>query len=446
VALAVGVAAVTVGAVVLAGAGGGDEPDAQEALERAATTLDEADSFRFRMTTEDRSVIGEAGGAGSETTQRTVTDVEVAGENWRSRTDSGDWADETVVVDGALYQRYDDGDWELWPDPGPMSDDLEGFDLVEDLRLMVEDSREYDESDAMLEEFLIPTLGGYYLAGIGSPDPLAAGSGIAAGDIPGAFVELFGSFDDAEVVDQAAGRLTLRATRQVPEDIGYPVPPGEFEIVLDGADPVSLRLVVEGETARHASEVRFADWGAGVAIGVPDGPIDETPWVDEDLVAEVLATVTPLAPTTLPDGLALSAVDALSAEDAEEFGPGPPCDQLNLWFAPPVDGETATDDWIDSPDHLSVYLLPASCAIDADPTPFGPGDFGDVPTRETEFGFVEVLVGETVVQFETSYTDDLPAMVASLAPFDIDAVIAAMGEQSSGGFAYGAEEVIRIGP
>jgi hypothetical protein len=41
---------------------------------------------------------------------------------------------------------------------------------------------------------------------------------------------------------------------------------------------------------------------------------------------------------------------------------------------------------------------------------------------------VQVLVGETVVQFDTTYTGDLPAMVGSLQPFDVDAAIAASGE------------------
>ena len=48
-----------------------------------------------------------------------------------------------------------------------------------------------------------------------------------------------------------------------------------------------------------------------------------------------------------------------------------------------------------SPDYLNVYLLPQSCALEYDDTPFEPGEFGDLPSRDGEF-FVEVLVGETV--------------------------------------------------
>jgi hypothetical protein len=143
-------------------------------------------------------------------------------------------------------------------------------------------------------------------------------------------------------------------------------------------------------------------------------------------VAEVLSTVSPLAPTAVPDGLVLAGVFPLSADEAEEMGSGS-CALLELWYEPPPDSP-AYEEWLDDPDYLSIYLLPAGCALDTESTPFEPGTFGDVPSRETDFGLVEVQVGETVVQIGTTYTDDLPAMVASLQPFDVDAVLATMAE------------------
>jgi hypothetical protein len=115
-------------------------------------------------------------------------------------------------------------------------------------------------------------------------------------------------------------------------------------------------------------------------------------------------------------------IEATSAEDAEEFGEEP-CTQLTLDYQPPTTDEASLEGWYEQGDYLTVFLLPLECALEYDDTPFEPGEFGEVPSRE-DYGFVEVLVGETVVQFDTSYTDDLPAMVASIQPFDLDAELA----------------------
>jgi hypothetical protein len=138
--------------------------------------------------------------------------------------------------------------------------------------------------------------------------------------------------------------------------------------------------------------------------------------------------VTPLAPTVVPDGLVLSYIDAYEADESEES-----CPELDLGYAPPLDDEAATDEFETSPDYLEIYLLPADCAQQSDDTPFQPGEFGDVPSRESEFGYVELLVGDTVVQIDTTYEDELAAMVASIAPFDLDAALVttnAIGEQT----------------
>ena len=190
---------------------------------------------------------------------RTVTEVDVAGDDWHTTTDAGDWVDEAVLIGGVLYDRsaadaaaLADEPWGIWPDDPAATEAVDHDDLVDQLRVMVEDSREFGDDDVMIEEMLVTTVGGYYLSGVAGPAPLTPGqqSLTVTSGLPVGFVDLLGSFTDAELVDDSGVGLTLRATRQITEDIGYPVPPGEFEIVLDGDDrPVSLRLVVEGDTS-----------------------------------------------------------------------------------------------------------------------------------------------------------------------------------------------------
>jgi len=102
-------------------------------------------------------------------------------------------------------------------------------------------------------------------------------------------------------------------------------------------------------------------------------------------------------------------------------------------YSPPLDDVDAQEEWADSPDFLDIYLLPLDCALDYDDTPFAAGDFGPAPVREVN-DLLEVQVGTTVVQFDTTYEDDLPAMVASLQPFDLDAEIARIAEQGGSYF------------
>jgi hypothetical protein len=94
-----------------------------------------------------------------------------------------------------------------------------------------------------------------------------------------------------------------------------------------------------------------------------------------------------------------------------------------LDFTPPLDS-AEYEAWLETPDYLTVYLMPVACALDSEDTPFEPGPFGDVPTRTNEFGAVEVLAGETIVQLDTTFTSDQAAMVASIQPVDLDAVLA----------------------
>lgn len=438
----VGVAAAAVAVAVMRSDPG--EPEAAEALERARDAVAEAGSFRLTSTSEERSVVGELDGPGAQQVFRTVTDAEVTGDDLRAVVDSGDWADEIVRVDGAVYQRsapdVDALADELWtvlppeildaalPNDGDLADLLlaiTGLDMDGDGEI----DPDLAGDPELAESLMVPVLAGYYLWSE-APTPAAPLPGGPGLPLPAGFVDTFGRFDDAEVVAHSGAGTTIAATRRLPDEVAAEIaavvdvalPDGRIEIDLGGDHlPVALRLTVEGSSVTYSETITFADWGADVAIEVPDGEIDETPWIDEEAVAEVRGTLTALGPTELPDGLELAGIDAISADEAGEWGE--PCGQLDLWYEPPLTTETEADAWYASPDYLDIFLLPAACAVQADPTPFEAGAYGDVPSRMV-YGVVEVRIGDTVVRIDTTFTPDLPAIVASIRPFDLDAELA----------------------
>ena len=424
-----------------------DDRSAAERLEQAGEAMAEADSFRLESMSEDRSGSGDSGGAGSSEIYRTVTEAEVSGDEWHVTYDEGDWADESVGVAEGVYTRSATGldglaaeAWavlpsELFGDVAVPTDDGLAAEFLLLAGLDLDGDGEVDPDvvdDELTESTVVPALAGLYLFGMGAPAP---GDGSVL-PLPTGLISSFGGFEDAEVASDAGGVVTIRAVRRAPTEltssVGFDLPDGVFEITIGPDDlPTALTLTVEGDSARYTEQVTFSDWGAAIAIDPPEGEIDETPWLDEEALAEVRGTVAPLAPTLLPDGLGLVGIDAYPAEEAEAFGTEP-CAQLHLIFEPPLADAAAANEWYSSPDYLDVYLLPAACALDYDDTPFTPGAYGDRPSRDS-FGLIEILVGDTVVQFDTTYTADLPTMVASIQPFDLDAEVArtsALAEQT----------------
>jgi hypothetical protein len=197
-----------------------------------------------------------------------------------------------------------------------------------------------------------------------------------------------------------------------------------------------VRLRVEDGADRLQVDVELTDWNEPVQVAAPAASeIDPTPWVDEAAIAEVRATITPVGPTVLPDGFHTESVEAVPAEETPEE-----CGQL-LFSYSPIDWASADPETVEDADfdYLDVYLLPASCALDFDDTPFAPGPFGALAVRDTGYGW-EVLVGDTVVQFDTTLRDeDLAPIVASIGPLDLDALVAEYNQQmeeSGGWYAY----------
>jgi hypothetical protein len=446
--LAVAAAAVLVAGVVAVRALGGDDVDPDAALGRAQSAVADAASYRLRITTEDQSGLGALVGPGTYTTMRLVDDVEVSGDNWHSRSDGGEWVDESIVVDGTLYTRWGDSytpvEGEQWtaspvPDPDEAGD---AGDMSEMLRWFVADVESITaegplpEDAEIIDGMLVSMVAGVYLAGLGDLGAAAGGGPVPFATDPRALAAALGTLEDAEVVSRSDAGVTIRAKRRAPaeviEALDRPVPDGRFEVVLDAEDrPVSLTLTVENESAKHTSRVDFSDWGATITITAPaESEIDPTPWLDEEALAEARVGITPVRPTVLPEGIELNEIYPVVAEEAVEMGAVDGCAQLNLVYGPPID-PAALDDpgamaelgaW---DDYVDVYLLPASCAQRADDTPFRRGDYGDAAVRTIDDELLEVLVGDTVVQIDTSYQGEaLAALVRSIQPFDLDAEIA----------------------
>ena len=420
----VAVVALVAAAVLVAGSDSHGGSNANLTLERVQDAMLEAGSFRLRSTATDSTTSGDSDGGGRDLSFRVVTEAEVAGSDWRARADSGDYYNEIVAVDGDLYFRAEvdedalaDEPWELLPTEQMSDAGIDDF--------MLDDMPPEEE-----EDFFVSALGALYLGDFSEAAGLA---GTTLVPLPAGLVEAIGDLTDVEVVSFAEGEVRLRGVRHPPAylDASFPgaAPDGVFEIVLgDHFRPKALRLTVEGRHARHVNEISFADWGADITVDVPEGEIDETPWIDEEAVAEAADGLGPIVwPTVVPDGLVLTDIYAYSGDESPEG-----CDQIDLTYGPPPDDEAAFDEWLESDDWLDVYLLPLDCALDYDDTPFAVGDYGPALVREVD-GLLEVQVDTTVVQFDTTYEDDLPAMVASLQPFDLDAEIERIAEEGGGG-------------
>jgi hypothetical protein len=451
IALAVLVVGAIAAAVVVVRSGapepGADEPGADEPLDRAGAAIDpadSADSFRMHQVSVDVDRSSLDDGVGTEL--RTVTDTEVSGGDWHITVNRDGEADEEVMIGGRLYGRFATDDQELadlpflelpadlFPHGLETEDDAFGEDT--DMAGLDGDGDGEIDDDVggtdVVESMLVSALDRYYLY-----DSEPVGGDGAPVALPTGFVDRFGSFEDAEVTSDDGDTLVLTATRQPPADLDRAVevdlPVGVFELTVGaGGLPTKLTLTVDGRTSARREEITFTDWGADITIGVPEDDVDRTPWVDEDAVAAARANLTPLAPTVVRDGLVLSFIDGFPRDDSGERPSAYGCEHLQLHYDLPIeDGAEAADEpYPESTDFLNIYLTSADCSIGSDPTPFVPGEFGDVPSRrhDDDPGSVEVLVGDTVVRFWTTYVDDLPAMVGSLAPFDLDAELARVQE------------------
>lgn len=426
-----------------------DTPDLAQVLAAARGAVEGATSFRF-VVREQTHIIVRDESAGSVSPER--TSIEGVWSDGRLHTLT-DGSDEAVVDGDTAYSRPvesagagADHVWTMTPDDSFHDENLANH--LQRIGMGVDN----DQVEFVADKKAVEAAAWIYLGGADASIGFAARAtggyiGIAAsilGGFAGApigFVEAIAELGVPAAVDEANGVTVLVATLRAPDDLveafGHPIPEGTVQLEV-GPDhrPTALRVRIERERVWSQTEVAFTDWNEPVDIPVPSGDeVDATPWLNEEGLRE-LTGLTLVAPTALPEGWGLA---VSSTDDSGAIEPGlDECMGLQLdWYAPIP--EDVLDDLDDGStyenDYFSTLLTPVDCALDEDPTPFQPGGPGGLPSRTDPnlAGQVEVLMGDTTVAVDSSFpVAERDAIIATLAPVDVETLIASASERPPG--------------
>lgn len=436
------VGAVTIlGGASLLGACGNSPRSADDALAAAQAYVADATAFRFEANIETTVVTDasdfrndelrakssperdSAGGPGTTTTDRSVTKGAWTPDAWETTTDDSFGRSESKVVGATAYTRRDmggEGQWVSYEFEEPSRQEM--LDELESMREGMQD-----------EDFP----GGEYETATeypGAATGLAAslylsGEGLGSDDLfgdPTGFLGAIGDMSNPEIASRDGEAITVSATLSAPSDVedawGAPLPGGTMTLTVgrDGA-PSRLTLTVGEDDDSIEVDLRFSEWNEPQEIVRPDSDeIDQTPWLDEEAVAAVPGVS--LVTGDVPDGWELDYVNAVSGDESAEG-----CDQVEIYWSPMISDD---EDAEISDDYVDLYLLPQACAMEGDPTPFAVGPYAPLPSREGPY-VVEVLVGNTVVQIDTTLTgEELSAFITSLRPIDLETLSAAMDQDS----------------
>ena len=431
------------------------ERDADEALAAARAAVEDADSFRFTARSTSTLVEGDSDNS-TETTTRTTEEGEWAAGAWHVTSADDYSASETIVdADGVTYDRWADGEdaaigpddqWDRYEMPdelaGTMPDDL--VEAVEQYAEMSDVSSSFaGESDefmdaAYADESAVGLAVSLYLGGGGFGDgavpggglfPFATGFGAGFGDgsDPTGFLAAIDTYGEPQLDDPQTITATLRAPAELSEALARPIPDGEVTLTLGPDDqPVRVHLRVAAERAANELELTFEDWNGGLTVAIPTGDeVDPTPWVEEEEIRAV--RVTPVAPTAVPAGW--TPMVTVMAMDEYRGEGGADCDVLDLSYDEPLPADA-----LEEPEamfeyesgYVWLYQSTLDCALAADDTPFEPGGPAGLPHRSPDHASTEVLVGDTAVEVDSSLPpDELAALLASLAPVDVEALVTA---------------------
>jgi hypothetical protein len=417
--------------------GGGNDIDADEALEKAQAFVEDAQSYRYELLDTRRVTVGDPAGAGSDTTTRALTTGEVVdSEHWHVVEQDGydtEFTYETIRDGETVFSNWamtldDEGiDVPGWT-AGAASEVPTMDELVEMYTWEPEasDDEEHDEIDRQYdaEQRLDLALASYML-------PIS--------EDPGAVKRLIVEASDPVVEEQLAdGGVRLR-TRLAPvpelaELADPPAPPVDLLLDLDETGrPVLAQFTAGVEGASSEIEVRYRDWGSQVdVIPPPDDDVDHTPWLEEEVLAANPGLL--VAPAELPSGWALSNVSTSSFEDM--FGLEPDeqtagCRMVDLGYGtledlavdeedlPPEDIEA----YFEQLDYIGVTVTTAECAEAAEEHWSGPASyFGMADPAETK----EVAFEDLVVMITSSLDDPgaIDRMAGSLRRVTVDELVA----------------------
>jgi hypothetical protein len=440
----VGAIAVIAGLVVVVG--GGNDIDADEALEKAQAFVEDAESYRFEILDTRRSQLGDPEGPGSDTTTRSLATGQVAdADHWHLTEQEGIDTEveyETIKDGDVVYSSYwgpevEDGvDSPHWM-VGDASEPMTIQDLVD--MYSYEDDQSFEELDEYelqyeAEERLDLAMAAYMPT---------------IGDLPQGTTRLVTEATDPVVEEQLAdGGVRLRVRlAPIPElaELADPqVPPVDLLLDLDEArHPVEASFKAAVEGASSDVRVRFSGWGGPVEVSPPaEEDIDRTPWIDEQLLAahpELL-----VAPAELPEGWAFTYASSSPFEDV--FGidgeQADGCRVVELGYSsleeianagePPEDPE----EYFAEMELLSAMVMTRACSEQLEEDGLGNGaGMGFLPSdlesinREVEFEDLVVTIS-TTLDDETA----IDRMAGSLRRMSVEELAAMIPPDVAGGW------------
>ena len=410
--------ATVLGALAVAGLGptvlltadvGAASDDAEEVLRHAQAATARASSFRLDLSGDERTA-----GAGGGAPVRSTGDAAWTSERWKVTVDVGMVLVETIYDGTDVYERsaasadaLREQRWTLSPSSGETAE--QGLARLRQLGDSLQVSADVDGAAVTLAESIF--LGGGGVEALADDAPLVYD--------PHAFLA---SLDDLRRPELHDGQLvaTLRAPSDIVEAFGHRVPSGTVALSLDeSALPTSVHYSTEQGSASAELHFELRGWNQPVEIALPpDEELDRTPWVDEEGLLR-LQELTVVWPTSPPEGWLFS---VWSPEELADEGVEGSCEMVELdWDAPSESGGSPGE-----AEYLSFLERPATCAHRDDPTPFASGGPGGLQHRINRDETLEVLVGDTAVQIDTTLpASDLDTILATMTKAPIAALITA---------------------
>ena len=292
-----------------------DTPDPAHLLTAARRAVEDAGSFRFAVRTQ-MDIDSPEGSRSAPPRRMSIDGSWSASRSYTRQAGSLGGADEAIVDGESSYHRSlesaEDKADQVWT--------MTEIDRFTDEGLAGELQRKAlglddDDMEFVADQTAVEAAAWIYMGGT---DASVATMAMTTGGYVGIDVSILGGFSgaptgfleaiaelgDGDVVYDGNGVTTLVATLRAPDDLvdafDHPIPDGTVQLEV-GPDqlPTTLRIRIEQGTVRSLTEVAFTDWDEPVGMPVPSGDqVDTTPWLDENGLRQ-LAGLTLVAPTAL---------------------------------------------------------------------------------------------------------------------------------------------------